>query len=229
MAFTGEEQKYHDTVAENCKLLVSGYRERSEYVDMVKYPDGPKPETRVRHIQRRGLLDQLEAYSKNRDADLSPKAARGAPRVKKAKLNPELNGFLTLDEITCDIYMSLDRLFEEAGRDRTFLSQPIRVVVGSLPVQLRYIIESGRPDIARKIAGLTDKWVDMARRTLNQKVGDAMFGDTVCGNCGGGLTAPARIEGEDAVVRCIGTPTEAPCGEEYPASEWLELYERQKR
>jgi hypothetical protein len=229
MTFSKEEQGYIDTVAENCKLLVSGYRERSEYVDMVKYPDGTKPETRVRHIQRKGLLDQLEAYSKNRDADLSPKAARGAPRVKKAKLNPELNGFLTLDEITCDIYMSLDRIFEEAGRDRTYLSQPIRVVVGSLLVQLRYILDGGRPDLARQIAKLTVKWVDMARTTLNHKTGDAMFGDTVCGNCGGALAGPNRVEDATAVVRCIGTPTEAPCGEEYPASEWLALYEKGRR
>lgn len=244
MVASKEEERYVETVMANCKLLVSGYRERIEYQEPVKYhsPDCVRAtmkvaecdcrvemETRARHVQRRGLLDQLDDFTKNRDCDLSPKAARGAPRVKKAKLNPELNGYLTLDEITCDVYMSLDRIFEEAERDRTYLSQPVRVILPGLANQVRYMIDAGRPDLARQVSKLTRKWVDSAKRTLNHTVSDAMFGDVVCGNCGGGLVGPGRVEGEGAIVRCAGSPAEAPCGQEYPASEWLELYEKGRR
>jgi hypothetical protein len=98
-------------------------------------------------------------------------------------------------------------------------------------MQVKYMIEAGRPDLARRIAHLTSKWVDQARRTLNQKTGDAMFGDTVCGNCAGALRVPARVAWDDqgVEVECVGTPTTAPCGETYPMSEWLELYESQRR
>lgn len=230
-----------DRVEANCKLLWKGWREKVEYKIPVKYHDKEtcaihrvraatcecpvENESRTRSVNREGLIQQLREYTKNVDADLNPKAARGAPRVKTPKLHPEMAGFLTLDEITCEAYTLLDRVFEEAGRDRTWLAQPIESMFMGLTYQVGQFGEE-RPDLAREVAKATDRWVAMAKTTLKLTVSDAMFGDMVCGNCGGGLAVAWDNSSE---VRCIGAPDEPPCGETYPMSEWVSLYEKKKR
>lgn len=240
--YSDEEKRWVRTVNENANLLTRTNREKIEYTEEVKYhakscpvgrldgnsPCGcpTKPEKKSHFVNRPSLLKQLQDYSANRDADLEPKAARGAPRVKKAKLNPELNGFLTLDEITCDAYASLDRIFTAGDRDRRWLVENITYILQNLGSQTCYLIETGHPGLAKEVADLTDKWVRMAQNTLRQHVRDRMFDSTLCGNCGvGALSAPGTVNA-GSVVRCLGTPATPPCGHEYPATEWLALYER---
>jgi hypothetical protein len=219
----------------NCKALYSGWREKVDYKVPVTYhsDDCTRPprcecpvveEKRTREVQRPGLLDQLREFQQNKDVDRNPKAERAAPRVKKPKLHPELNGFLTLDEITCEAYMMLDRIFEEVGRDRTWLSQSVKGIMMGLVYQVSQFAGQ-RPDLARQVLNATTRWVYAARRTLNVTVSDAMLEGVVCGNCGGGLTVAWDNSSE---VRCIGKPDEPPCGHTYPKEEWVSLYEQQR-
>lgn len=221
----------------NCKTLYDGWREQVEYKVPVMYhgacEDRNNPacgcptvdEVRVRQVKRPGLLEQLKEYTSNKDADLNPKAARGAPRVKTPKMHPELAGCLTLDEITCDAYTLLDKIFEEAGRDRLWLAQPLKAILQGLHYQVSQFAGE-RPDLARDVMKATDRWVAKAKASLKLTVSEAMFGDTVCGNCNGGL-AVAWDNSSD--VRCIGTPAAPPCGTSYPMSEWVALYERGRK
>ncbi|GGR51830.1 hypothetical protein [Streptomyces roseolus] len=227
-----------ERLRENCATLGDGYRERVEYKLPVKYHDKDtctggaecacpvREENRTRLVRRSGLLEQLREFQKNRDTDRNPKAARGAPRIKTAGRPPgDVTGFLALDEITCDAYMSLDLIFIEAGRDRTWLSAPLKGVFQGLPYQVAQFIDA-RPDLAHDTLKLTDKWVRQAKSALRVNASDAMFGDTVCGNCGGGLSITWDNSSD---VRCVGTPETPPCGETYPMSEWVALYEKGKR
>lgn len=226
-----EARKVIEHIEENCKLLYFGWYERVEYKVTVPIHEAgcqsvgcecPRAtESRARQDQRPGLLQQLQEFQKHKDVDRNPKAARGAPRVKKPKSHPELKGFFTLDEITCEAYMLLDRIYEEAGRDRLMLSSPLKHVLQGVPYQVGQFVES-RPDLADQILRATDKWVRQARSALNIAVSDAMFGDTVCGNCGGGL---AIAWDNDSDVRCVGKPSAPSCGHTYPMSEWVALYE----
>lgn len=222
-----EEEELLRRVRHNCRQLARGWEERVEYSIPVQYGDEVKHEKRVRNISRPGLLEQLRKYQQNKDVDRNPKAARGAPRVKTPKMHPELAGAFTLDEITADAYTTLDRIFEEGERDRTVLAQPLQeVLLNVVPGQMSMLMAGGRPDLVREAAKATDKWVAKAKATLKMTVSDAMFADTVCGNCGGGLSVPWDNVGE---VRCIGTPSSVPCGDTYPMSEWVTLYEKGRR
>lgn len=237
---TTENDVIIERIDKNCTLLGSGWKERVDYTIPVTYhkkeicqPQN-KPcgcplenEKRTKYVNRESLLEQLRLYNQNRDTDRNPKAERGAPRVKTAGKPPgDVTGFLTLDEITVDAYSTLDRIFEEAGRDRMYLvDRSLKGVFNGLTYQVTQFIES-RPDLARDILKATDKWVRQAKAALRMTVSDAMFGDTVCGNCGGGLKV-AWDNSSD--VTCIGTPTDPPCGETYPMSEWVALYEKGKR
>lgn len=228
-------------IKENCELLVVGWFESVEYKVPVTYHDRDKcshrarsvqgtcncpveHEVRKRDIKRPGLLQQLEEFKKYQDTDREPKAERQAPRVKKIKNNAELSGFFALDEIACDASAVIDRAWAEAEISRTWASVKTLTLLGLLPGQSANLVS--RPDLVWTIRRATDKWVAQARRVLRLTVSDAMFGDTVCGNCGGGLGVPVDASG---AVRCIGSPTAAPCGDEYPMSEWVALYERMKR
>jgi hypothetical protein len=233
---TQDEKHLIETIEENCKVLASGYSERVEYKVPVIYHRAQcsdrghcecptTNETRVRSVVRPCLLDQLQEFQENKDTNRNPQAARGAPRVKTPKMHPELRGFFVLDEITCEAYMLLDRVFEEGGRDRVWLAQKLKYVIQNLTYQMTCIVEA-RPDLVGQVMRATNKWVGQARGALNQNVSDAMFGDTVCGNCGGGLSV-AWDNSSD--VRCVGTPSAPPCGETYPMDEWVSLYERGKR
>jgi hypothetical protein len=99
------------------------------------------------------------------------------------------------------------------------------MVISELPDQAAMFVES-RPDVARTLLDATNRWVATARRALRLTVSDAMLDGTVCGNCGGGLATPWDNSGD---VRCVGTPSEQPCGETYPMSEWISLYEGSRR
>jgi len=220
----------------NCKLLNAGWSDRIEYTVPVKYHQADcdrrvacttcpvVDEKRSRYVNRPGLLEQLREFQQSKDVDRNPKAARGAPRVKKPKMHPELAGFLVLDEITCEANTVLDRIFEEAGSDRTWLAIPISSILTGLDYQVKQFVDE-RPDLARQVLKLTDKWVRQARAALKLSVSDAMFGDTVC-PCGGGLSIPWDNSG---AVKCIGSPSAAPCGTEYGMDSWVELYEKGKR
>lgn len=243
-----EEQKIVNRVADNCQLLYDGYTEKVEYVVDVIYhraecvnrnrmesvPDVActcpvAGEKRVRQVRRPGLLRQLRDFAANKDTDRSPKAERGAPRVKVPGRPPgDMANFLTLDEIECAIPLAVDRALEEAGRDRTWAASPVSSILIGLSGQVSYLIGAGRPDIARDLDKALQGWVRQARETLRITVGDAMFSTVVCGNCGGGLSTPWGNRG-DHDVRCVGTPSSPPCGETYPVSEWLRLYEDHKR
>lgn len=235
---TIEYEALLDRIEENCNLLISGWDEYVPYKVKEQEHEGVEcfgkkcdcPErlkSRSRRVRRPGLLEQLRQYQQHKDADLNPKAARGAPRVKTPKTHPELAGYLTLDEITCDANARLDRIFEEAGRDRLyFVDRNFNSVISGLPYQVRQFIDA-RPDLARDVLRLTDKWVRQAKATLKMTVSDAMFSGMVCGNCEVGALAVSWDNSSD--VRCAGTPAEPPCGHTYPMSEWVALYERGKR
>lgn len=231
-----EGEKILARLEENCDLLVSGWSEKVEYKVPVTYHrtectrEGEcecpvTNEKRTKVVKQKGLLAQLQEYTKHRDTDRGPKSERAAPRVKKPKLHPELNGFLALDEIHCDAYMVLDRIFEQAGRDRTWLTQPLKMVLMGLHYQVKQFIET-ELELAEEVQRATDKWVMTAKRALALTVPDAIFGDTVCGNCSGGLSI-AWDNSSD--IRCVGTPATPPCGQVYPKTEWIALYEQQQR
>lgn len=220
---------------ENCKILGSGWSDQVEYsVDVKYHVDGckqrlmggnchcpVKTEKRSRYVKRDGLLEQLRNFQANKDVDRNPKAARGAPRVKKVKYMPELNGFFTLDEITSEAYMLLDRVYATGGRDRLAAAGPLAIVFSGLAYQMTMIVDEW-PDLVREVLTATDRWVQQARQTLNLSVSQAQFADVVCGNCSGGLAVNWDNTGE---VRCIGTPADPPCGESYGPSDWVGLYE----
>lgn len=238
----GEQKDLMEKLYENVKQLAHGWREKTEYTVPIRYHittcsvsnrirngdrcECPtKDEKRTRHIKVDGLLDQLKEYLKSKDVDRNPQAARQAPRVKKPKTNSDLNGFFTLDEITCDAYATIDRIYEDGGRDRMLATQPIHEVIGSLTYQMGQIVDS-RPDLVRDAIKATGKWVNMARRTLNLQVADAMFEGVVCDNCGGALSI-AWDNASD--VKCIGSPSAPSCGHTYPMGEWMSLYEKRQR
>jgi hypothetical protein len=244
MALEPEPRRYRERVYANVQSLVIGTRESIEYTVPVAYHRldacelkganrvttkctcPVKDEKRVRSQKKPGLLDQLRDIASYKDVDRNPKSQRGAPRVKTAGKPPgDLSGVFTLDEIVCDIYVTVDRTLEEAGRDRECAAGPVAEVLSGLTTQIEYF-GNERPDLARRLAQSTDKWVGQAKATLRITVADAMFGDTVCGNCGGGLKI-AWDNNSDVV--CIGTPSSIPCGETYPMSEWVALYEKGKK
>lgn len=224
----------------NVKTLAQGWSEQIEYVVPVKYHvDGckqrlmggmcscpTKEEKRSRYVKRDGLLEQLKNFQANKDVDRNPKAARGAPRVKKVKFMPELNGFFTLDEITTEAYMLLDRVYYEGGRDRLEAAGPLHSVLVGLTYQASQIADAGHGDLVRELLKATDKWVLSARHALNLTVSNAQFADTVCGNCNGALAVAWDNSSE---VKCIGSPAEPPCGTGYPMSEWISLYEKGRK
>lgn len=233
-------------IEKNCKLLYEGYPEKVDYYLEISYhrescqwygkSTTPKVdcecpvvvEARTKHVNRPGLLRQLEQFARNKDTDRNPKAERGAPRIKVAGRPPgDMGGFFTLDEIMCDIPSVIDRVLEEVGRDRTWASQPVKAILMGLTGQVMHFAEA-RPDQARVVDKATGKWVKQAQDALRITVGDAVFDSVVCGNCGGGLSTPWGNRG-DHEVRCIGSPTDPPCGHTYPMGEWIKLYEDHKR
>lgn len=238
-----DEQAIVNRVGDNCQLLYDGYSERVEYTVPVKYHLAHCPgkrdgipcecpvadERRVRQVRRPGLLRQLRDFAANKDTDRNPKAERGAPRVKVPGRPPgDMGGFFTLDEIECDIPRVVDKALEDSGRDRTWACSPVSSILIGLSGQVGYMLKSGHPDIARDLDKAAQRWVKMARDALRITVGDAMFSTVVCGNCGGGLSTPWGNTG-DSDVRCIGSLSAGPCGETYPVTEWLRLYEDHKR
>lgn len=235
-----------DRIHDNCKLLYGGYQEKVEYVVQVAYhraecqhhgkttrPKGDCAcpvvnEQRVRNVNRPGYIDQLRRFTEHKDTDRQPKAERGAPRVKVAGRPPgDLGGFFALDELTCDILSTVDKALEEVGRDRTWASNPVHKVLGGLATQVSYFVDS-RPDVAREVDKKVKGWVDSARSTLKISTSEALFDSVTCGNCGGALASPWGNRGE-ADVRCIGSPSAGPCGETYPVSDWLRLYEESQQ
>lgn len=247
MALTDEEQALVERVKANCTLLVSGYIEKVEYQTEVAYhqlgckyrgkstlpkSDCECPvnlEKRVRSINRPGYLAQLHAFAQHKDTDRNPKAERGAPRVKTAGKPPgDLAGFFALDELTCAVVSTVDAALREAERDPTWATMPVGAILGGLAEQTAHILHGGRPDVARTLDLAARRWVDSARSTLRISTVETIFDSVVCGNCGGSLSTPAGNRGESD-VRCVGSHDMAPCGESYPVTEWLRLYEDHKR
>lgn len=235
MSLSTEDAALIARLKENCELLTRGWQETVDYKVPVKYHRGEScpgkdscecpvvNEERRKYVNRKGLLDQLKEFKDNQDTDREPKAERAAPRVKKVKYHPELQGFFVLDEIISEVFMVVDRALEEAERDRSWASMSAHNVLAALPNQVSYFVES-RPDVARTLLKATAKWVATAKRALRITQSEGMFDSTVCGNCGGGLSTH-REDGDLVGVRCVGTPTDPPCGETYPMSEWLSIYE----
>ena len=236
MAMTEETKKLLRQLEEDCNILGRGYDEKVEYRVPVAYHRDTCPirhkakttcecpvvnEARVRWMKRPGLLGQLKAFQENKDVDRNPKAARGAPRVKKPKMHPELAGLFALDEICADAYTVMDKILEEGGRDRSWVSQPVALAIEGLPGQVVHFAER-RPDLVASAASAASAWRRKAEGVLRIAVSDSIFEGRVCGNCGGGLAVPSAIDGESE-VRCIGTGVEPPCGVTYPVSEWVRL------
>lgn len=246
MALGEDEQKIVRNIEDNCKLLYDGYHENVEYAVDVAYHRGTCPyhgkstlpktdcecpivrEQRNRRVKRKGLLEQLQEYQANKDVDRNLKAARGAPRVKTPKMHPELAGFFALDEIMADIFSQVDRWLEEADRDRTWASQPVKLILMGLAGQVGHFAEA-RPDLARTVDRRVARWVGSARSALKITVADSIFDGAVCGNCSGGLSTGHDGNGDMRVIRCVGTPETPPCGESYPITEWLKIYEGRQR
>lgn len=63
--------------------------------------------------------------------------------------------------------------------------------------------------------------VRSARVLLGYESETVQFADTVCGQCGGALTAE-RIA--PTKVTCAGSPLKPPCGKIYPWSQWAALF-----
>lgn len=238
---TDAQRLEHDLVQikADCALLVLGWNDKVEYKVPVAYhritckyrqrlSTGCQcpvtNETRIRNVKRPGLLEQLEKFKEYQDTDREPKAERQAPRVKKIKNNAELGGFFTLDEIACDVSATIDRLWSEAEKPRTWAVIGTKNLLGALPGQAAML--SSRPDLVHELARAVAGWVRLAGRTLRLIVSDSIFGDSCCGNCGGGLVVPVDASGD---VRCVGKPGGGPCGETYPMSEWVGMYERRQR
>ena len=236
MGMTEETKKLLHQIRQDCNLLAEGYDEKVEYKVPVAYHRDVCPirakaktscecpvvnEDRVRWVKRPGLLGQLKNFQQNKDVDRNPKAARGAPRVKKPKMHPELAGFFTLDEICAEAYTVMDKVLEEGGRDRSWAAQNVVLAIAGLPGQLVHFAER-RPDLIATTAAATGGWRRKAEGALRLAVSDSIFEGTVCGNCGGALSVPWSVDG-DSEVRCIGTGVEPPCGETYPVSEWVRL------
>jgi hypothetical protein len=229
-------------IEENCKLLYDGYYENVEFQVDVAYHRGDCKyhgkstlvkddckcpvvrEKRNKRLKRDALLKQLQEYQQNADVDRNPKAARGAPRVKTPKMHPELRGFFALDEITSEVYRCVDRWLDEAGRDRTWASQPVKAVLMGLAGQVAHFAEA-QPDLVVTVDRRVERWVAMARRALKITVADSIFDGSVCGNCGGGLATGHDPAGDMTMIRCVGTPETPPCGDGYPMGEWLKIYE----
>lgn len=238
---TEEAQKLHRRIVANCELLIQGWHEKAEYVVTVathvvtcKWTmptttscDCPKTdEKRARNVKFPGLLKQLEDFKTHQDTDRNPKAERGAPRVKVPGRPPgDTRGFFTLDEIVCDAYTVIRRIMEEAERDALYASNSINAMLTGLPYQCSRFGDA-RPDLLRELVKASDGWIRNARQALRITVSDAMFDDVVCGNCEGAL---AVAWDNSSAVRCIGSPGEPPCGETYPMSDWIGLYEKGKR
>jgi hypothetical protein len=181
-------------------------------------------ENRTKTVRQPGLLVQLKEFQQHKDTDRERKAERGAPRVKTAGKPPgDLAGFFTLAEITCEAYTFIDRILTEAVRDRSVAALPIKDTLRGLPYQVSQFADT-HPDLAHECAKATRRWLDKARRTLKLVTGDAMFAETVCGNCGVGALAIAADNSSE--VRCVGTPAEPPCGETYGMGDWVGLYEQ---
>lgn len=242
MALDEDARNIIRNIDENCKVLYDGYHENVEYAVDVAYHRGhckyhgkstlPKTdcecpivrEKRNRRVKRHGLLQQLQEYQQNKDVDRNAKAARGAPRVKTPKCHPELAGFFALDEIMSEIYREVDRWLEDAGRDRTWASQPVKLILMGLAQQAAHFAEA-RPDLVRTVDRRVERWVGVARSALKITVADSIFDSAVCGNCGGGLSTAHDAGGDMTMIRCVGTPTDPPCGEGYPMGDWLKIYE----
>lgn len=235
-----EEEKILERIGANCRLLYEGYYEPVEYTVPVAYhrngcdrvPVTCKcpvtNERRSNKVKRPGYLRQLQEFAAHKDTDRNPKAERGAPRIKVAGRPPgDMAGFFAHDEIVCDIIATVDRVLEEVERDRTWAASPVHEILMALAGQVGHFIQA-RPDQARVIDKAAASWVAKARATLRISTGDAVFDSVLCGNCGGGLSTPWGNRGDHAVV-CIGTPSDPPCGESYPMSEWVKLYEDHKR
>lgn len=232
-------------IEQNCQLLYHGYDEKVDYVveiavhakDCVWYgkTNRQRPcecevvkEKRARNVRRPGLIQQLREYAANKDTDRKPKAERGAPRVKTAGRPPgDMAGFFAVDELECEITALVDRAMEDAGRDRTWASLPVQTVLEGLARQVSWFIDE-RPDLARDVDKAAAAWVAKARSTLRISTSEAIFDSVPCGNCGGSLGTPWGNVGEDD-VRCIGSAETPPCGETYPMSEWMRLYESARR
>lgn len=235
----GEGKRIQDRVDENCILLVSGWKEKVEHVTPVVYHRdtcGKKRgtacecpvvnEKRTVRTQRPGLIRQLKDFGGCKDTDREPKAERGAPRVKVAGKPPgDMAGFLCLDEIACEAYALLDRVFEEAGRDRLYAAQALPLVLGGLAYQVGQFVGE-HPGLGHDVMKATDRWVGMARRALRLVVSDAMLDSVVCGTCNGAL---AVAWDNSSSVRCVGTPSLPPCGTEYPRGQWIALFEQGRR
>lgn len=230
------------SIKENCELLWNGYSEKVEYsVNVAYHNEGckhfkksslPKPdckcptiaEKRSRVIKRPGYLDQLKDYAANKDTDRNPKAERGAPRVKTAGKPPgDMGGFFALDELMCEIPRTVEDVLEEAGRDPGWALMPAKSILMNLDRQVVYFAND-RLDLARRLDSATRRWVATARSVLKVTVSSSIFEGVVCGNCGGGLTAPWDAASGGGDVRCAGSPDAPPCGETYPMSEWMSLY-----
>lgn len=225
-----------EKIRDNCALLTHGWQEKIEYkVPVTYHTTGCEQnvgctcpvtnEARARTVKHPGLLNQLEEFQQHRDSDRGPRAERGAPHAGGSRPPGELGGFLTLDEIVAEVYTVVDRVLDEGGRDRSYAACSIRDVLNGLAYQMEQI-ERDRPDLVHDIIRATDRWVAKAKASLRLTVASATLADTVCGNCGGGLVV-AWDNSTD--VACAGTPAAPPCGETYPMSEWLSLYERGRR
>jgi hypothetical protein len=226
-----------DRIGANCKLLHDGYHERVEYavktcthIDTCEYhrkSSAPKedcdcPETlekRSRQIKRPGYLTQLRDFAKHKDVDRNLKAVRGAPRVKTAGKPPgDMGGLFALDELECEISATVDRILEEAGRDRSWACMPVANILIGLKGQATYMVNDGRD--VRDLERATASWVRKAEAALKITVGQTMFEGMVCGNCSGALAIAADNSTE---VRCIGSLADGSCGTTYGPSEWIEL------
>lgn len=226
------------SVENQCRLLHQGYTERVEFSVTVPYHVAGcsrrdcgcpvKTEARSRNVHRKGYLEQLADFARNKDTDRGPKAERGAPRVKVPGRPPgDLAGFFLADEIAIEVSKLADRICTEASRDLTWAAQSTRGILMGLAGQVGIIAED-HPDLALDVEKAVLGWVRRCREALRINVGEAMFKGMVCGNCGGALATSYGNSGEDA-VRCVGGPENEPCGTTYGPDEWLRIYEGRLR
>lgn len=81
---------------------------------------------------------------------------------------------------------------------------------------LQALNRSQLADVTRKM----DRVVRSARILLGYESDTVQFANTLCGDCGGALAAQRHVPTE---VRCVGGPTQDPCGRVYGWQSWGEL------
>ena len=209
---TGEPYGSLETLIRHC---TRGWQERIEYGKVVEVDGKSVIEQRVERVYQQSLCLQL-------------RNARFARRVKakdiggatgKASRKPPAPGNLEEpDEILYRMaVVARDAVASATGRNESVpYADDAALWVASLTQYAHELNRSQLSDVTYKLGRV----VRSARIHLGYESDEIQFADTVCGNCGGALSAERVAPTE---VRCAGSPLKPPCGKVYGWESWSEL------